>query len=272
LGLSDNAKPVAGQATKSNAAVQGVLRGAGGQELSVNVAVASKNGAAEVGGNNRTAEGSLKYSLPMVAGEASGVWQVAASSTHFWLASQAAYTDQGLQLKYAWDSLGASCKWAPAIGRIDQNFPQALSLNGVYTYARMDLSCPGGKERETHVAVGGGLDKAQDATRPGGNRNRTDFLVRHDQLVSVPALPDLTGQLSLWFRYAQSQDKLPFSDLMGDLKSNTKRTDLGLGYWVPVSKQWRVGANLEATSQKSNNALFNLKNSSVYVGLRWVND
>jgi hypothetical protein len=42
-----------------------------------------------------------------------------------------------------------------------------------------------------------------------------------------------------------------------------------LGYWVPVAKMWRVGLNLEATSQKSNNTLFNLKNSSVYFGIRW---
>ena len=271
LGLTDNAKPVAGDAFKTTAALQGVMRSAGGQELTVNVALASKTGAASVGGNNRTAEGALKYSLPMLAGNASGVWQVAAGGTQFWLGSQTAYQDQGLQLKYAWDSLGAACKWAPAIGRIDQSFPQSASLNGVYTYGRMDWVCSSGQNQETHVALGGGQDKAQDSSRPGGNRTRTDLLVRHEQIVSVPFLPVAAGQLSAWLRYAHSQDKLAYSDLLGDLKSNTHRTDVGLGYWVPVAKQWSAGMNLEATSQRSNNTLFNLKNSGVYVGLRWAN-
>jgi len=271
LGLNDNAKPVAGNALKTTAAVQGVLKG-GGQELSVNAALASKSGAASVGGNNRTAEGALKYSLPMLAGDASGVWQVAAGGTYFSLSNQTAYQDQGLQLKFAWDSLGAACKWAPSVGRIDQQFPQASTLNGVFSYGRIEMACTSNFNRETHVALAGGQDKAQDINRPGGNRTRTDVLVRHEQIVSVPFAPVVSGQLSAWLRYANSKDQLAYSDLLGDLKSNTKRTDLGLGYWVPLVKQWWVGANLEVTSQKSNNTLFNLKNSSIYVGLRWVND
>ena len=272
LGLTDNAKPVSGSAYKTNAALQGSLRGLGGQELSVNMALASKTGAASVNGNNRTAEGALKYSLPMLAGNASGVWQVAAGGTQFWLGNPTAYQDKGLQLKYAWDSLGAGCKWAPALGRIDQQFPQSESLNGVYTYARIDWACNSDKNQETHVALGGGSDKAQDLSRPGGNRARKDLLVRHEQIVSTIWWPSASGQLSLWLRYAHSQDKLAYSDLLGDLKSNTHRTDFGVGYWVPLVKQWSAGFNLEATSQRSNNALFNLRNSSFYAGLRWVND
>jgi tetratricopeptide (TPR) repeat protein len=272
LGLTDNAKPIAGEIFKTMAAVQGALKGAGGQELLVNAAIASKTGAASVGGNNRTTDGAIKYSLPMLAGNASGVWQLAAGSTQFWLGNQTAYQDQGLQLKFAWDSLGATCKWAPALGRIDQKFPQSVTLNGVYTYGRLDWVCKSAKNQETHIALGGGQDKAQDSNRPGGNRSRTDLLVRHEQIVSTPFWPLASGQLSAWLRYAQSQDKLAYSELLGDLKSNTKRTDLGLGYWVPVIKQWSAGINLEATSQKSNNTLFNLKNSVVYLGVRWAND
>ena len=272
LSLDDNAKPLAGDAFKTTAAVQGSLKGVEGQELSFNIALASKTGAASVGGNNRTAEGAIKYSLPMLAGNASGVWQLAAGSTQFWLSNQAAYQDQGLQLKYAWDSLGALCKWAPAIGLIDQKFPQSGSLNGLYTYGRLDWVCRSAKNQETHVALSGGTDKAQDSTRPGGNRARKDVLVRHDRLVSVPAWPKASGQLSVWLRYANSQDKQAYSDLLGDLKSNTHRIDLGLGYWATVAKHWSVGLNLEATSQRSNNTLFNLKNSGVYVGLRWTDE
>ena len=81
LGLSDNTKPVSGDAFKTSVALQGTFRLAGLQELAINAAVNSKAGAASVGGNNRTAEGALKYSLPIAAGNASGLWQLAAGGT-----------------------------------------------------------------------------------------------------------------------------------------------------------------------------------------------
>ena len=271
VGLSDNAKPMSGNALKSSAALQGSLKGLGSQELSVNVAFANKSGAASAGGSNRTAEGAIRYSQILVAGRASGTWQVALGGTQFWLGQQTAYADQALQLKFAWDSLGAACKWVPAIGRIDQNFPQANSLNGVYTYGRLDWVCNKSKNQETYVTFGGGQDKAQALSRPGGNRQRADVLVRHEQIVRMPWIAPVTGQLSAWMRYANSQDSLAYSELLGDLKSSTQRTDFGLGFWAPIEKQWFAGINLEATSQRSNNTLFNLKNSAVYIGLRWVN-
>jgi len=275
LGLTDNAKPVAGSAFKSSLALQGTLRGAGLQELSVNAAINSKSGAASAGGNNHTAEGALKYSLPVAAGNASGVWQLAVGGTQFWLASQTAYTDQGVQLKFYWDTLGAACKAAPSIGAVDQKFPQAASLNGTYTYARMDWVCRTSKNQETHVALGGGQDRAQDASRPGGNRARADLMLRHERFVQMPQMPlvgNLSGQLTAWLRHASSKDKLAYSELLGELKSSTQRSDFGLGYWVPVSKQWSAGLNIETTSQRSNNTLFNLKNSAVYAGIRWAQD
>ena len=272
LGLTDNAKPVAGSAFKSSAALQGQWKGQSGQAMLLNALLSTKTGAASVGGNNQSAEAALKYSVPMLAGPASGVWQVALGGTQFWLGNQTAYADQGTQLKFLWEALGGSCKWAPAIGQIDQRFPQSGSLNGVYSYGRLDWVCSSAKDQETHIAVGGGKDVAQDASRPGGNRTRKDVLVRHEQILPVAWWPAATGQLSAWARYAQSQDKRPYSELLGDLKSNTHRTDVGLAYWVPMAKQWRIGANLEATSQKSNNTLFNLKNLVFYVGLRWANE
>jgi tetratricopeptide (TPR) repeat protein len=275
LGLTDNAKPVSGDAFKTSVALNGTLRGMGSQEISVNAALNSKSGAASVGGNNRTAEGALKYSLPLLAGNASGVWQLALGGTQFWLASQTAYSDQGVQLKFNWDSLGAACKWAPSMGSIDQKFPQSPALNGTYAYARMDWVCSTSKNQETHLALGGGQDKAQDASRPGGNRTRADLLLRHEQLVQMqvtPLIGNLSGQLTAWLRHANSKDKLAYSELLGDLKSNTKRRDFGLGYWVPISKFWSAGINIETTSQTSNNTLFNLKNSAFYGGLRWVQE
>ena len=270
LGLSDNAKPLAGNAAKTTLAAQAIYKGAGSQELAFNAALNSKLGAGSSGGNNQTAEGAIKFSVPMLAGSASGIWQLSGSGTQFWIGSQTAYLDQGLQLKFAWDSLGSVCKWAPAVGAIAQAFPQSASLNGTYTYARLDWVCAASKQQETHLAIGAGQDKAQNLGRLGGNRQRSEVMVRHEQLLALPTLP--TAQFSAWLRFAQSKDQQAYSELLGDLKSNTKRADAGLGFWVPVAKNWSLGLNLEATSQKSNNTLFNLKNSGIYAGLRWVND
>jgi tetratricopeptide (TPR) repeat protein len=272
LGLTDNAKPFSGNAVKSIVAVQGVYRGPGAQELSVSATVNDKTGAAKEGGNSLAAEGALKYNLPMLAGNASGVWQMSATGTQFWLGSLTAYADRGLQLKFNWDSLGAACKWVPGVGQIVQDFAQAITLNGKYTYARMEWQCRKDKNKEIHFGFGGGQDRANNASRPGGNRKRADALMRHEQIVSVPWLASTPGQLSIWMRHSQSKDMEVYSELLGDLKSHTRRSDLGAGYWVPVQKKWSVGVNLEATSQKSNNTLFNLKNSSVYFGIRWAQD
>jgi len=77
LGLSDNVKPMPGNALKSSAALQGSLKGLGSHELSLNVVFANKAWAASEGGNNQTAEGAIRVSLPLAAGRASGTWQVA---------------------------------------------------------------------------------------------------------------------------------------------------------------------------------------------------
>jgi hypothetical protein len=235
-----------------------------------------------LGANSQTTEGSLRYSLPMLAGDASGVWQFGASASDFKLSNQSAYQDRGMSLKYAWDSMGARCKWAPALGSVDQQFPQSISLNGTYRFTRMEMLCsdsrqgqltPGLGQQETHIAFGGGQDTAQTSSRPGGNRSRLDLLVRHEQLLTLGVFSaNLSGQLTAWLRAASSRDSLPYSELLGDLKSRTIRQDVGLAFWWPIAQNWSTGLNLEATSQRSNNTLFNLKNSTVYLGLRWARD
>ncbi len=275
IGLSDSAKPMAGNALKSSLVVQGFTKaGYGGialGELSVLASGSNKYALGKVGQslgvveNNSTAEALIKYSLPMQAGAASGQWQLAAGGTQFWQGSSSAYSDSGVHLKFNWDTLGQSCKIAPSLGALRQLFPLSNSLDGVYSYARMELGCKE-ETHETQIALGTGFDKALGSTRPGGDKNRKELLVRHERYVGS-ALSQ--AQLSSWFRYAKSEDRQVFSDLLGNLITSSYRTDWGIGYWVPVQKSWSVGLNLEATSQRSNNTLFNLKNLGVYLGLRW---
>ncbi len=293
IGLSDSAKPVAGPAAKTLLAVQGTTRAGSGLlalgELSVSASLSNKNALQtdSLTGlkpeRNQTAEAVAKYSLPMIAGAASGQWQFSAGGTQFWLGSTSAYSDTGLAVKFNWDRTfepnlkgllnieGQSCKLAPSLGQTHQRFPLSSSLNGVYTFARMELLCKAANN-ESQVALGKGSDKAEDAARPGGNKKRLDLLLRHEHWVPTPWSPFKqiqAGQLSAWVRYAKSADANIYSELLGDLKTTTHRADWGVGFWVPMDKSWSAGLNLEATSQRSNNTLFNLKNSGVYAGIRW---
>lgn len=313
IGLSDAAKPIAGPAIKNLLAVQGTTRAGAGLlalgELSVSASLSNKNALqtdALTGTKperNQTAEAVVKYSLPMIAGAASGQWQFSAGGTQFWLGSASAYTDTGFNVKFNWDQTfepgfksvlggrfnleGQSCKVAPSLGQTHQNFPLSSSLNGIYSFARMELLCKA-QSNESQVVLGKGQDKAtnnatnsstnnamsapQSSARPGGDKKRLDLLLRHEQIVPLawsPFKQVKAGQLSAWLRYAKSADAQIYSELLGDLKTTTHRADWGLGLWVPLDKSWSAGINLEATSQKSNNTLFNLKNSSVYAGIRW---
>ena len=313
IGLSDAAKPISGPAFKNLLAVQGATRAGSGLlalgELSVSASLSNKKALqtdALTGikpERNQTAEAVVKYSLPMIAGAASGQWQFSAGGTQFWLGSASAYTDTGINVKFNWDQTfepgfksvfggrfnleGQSCKLAPSIGQTHQNFPLSSSLNGVYSFARMELLCKA-QSNESQFVLGKGQDKAtnnatnsatnnamsapQSSARPGGDKKRLDLLLRHEHLVPLawsPFKQVKAGQLSAWVRYAKSADAQIYSELLGELKTTTHRTDWGLGLWVPLDKSWSAGVNLEATSQKSNNTLFNLKNSGVYAGIRW---
>jgi tetratricopeptide (TPR) repeat protein len=293
IGLSDSAKPVAGPASKTLLAIQGTTRAGSGLlalgELSVGATLSNKNALqtdALTGikpDRNQTAEAVAKYSLPMIAGAASGQWQLSVGATQFWLSTSTAYSDTGFNLKFNWDRSfepgykgllaleGQACKLAPSIGQTRQSFPLSISLNGVYAFARMELLCKA-QSQETQLVLGSGSDKAIDATRPGGDKKRTDLLLRHERLTPMPWSPwkqVQTGQLSTWLRFAKSTDAQIYSELLGDLKTTTHRADWGVGFWVPLDKSWSAGLNLEATSQRSNNTLFNLKNSGIYAGIRW---
>ena len=293
IGLSDSAKPMAGPATKTLLAVQGSKRAGAGLlalgELSVSASLSNKTALQTDSltglkpDRNQTFEAVAKYSLPMIAGAASGQWQFSAGGTQFWLDGLSAYSDTGLNVKFNWDRTfepgikgilnleGQSCKLAPSLGQTHQTFPLSSSLNGVYAFARLEMLCKA-QNQESQVVLGSGSDKAQEPNRPGGDKKRTELLLRHERLTSLPWTPFKqvqAGQLSTWVRYAKSTDAQIYSDLLGDLKTTTLRADWGVGFWVPLDKSWSAGVNLEATSQRSNNTLFNLKNSGFYAGIRW---
>ena len=113
IGLADSAKPISGPATKTLLAIQGNTRVGAGLlalgELSVSASLSNKNALQtdSLTGlkpeRSQTAEAAAKYSLPMIAGAASGQWQFSAGGTHFWLGGLSAYSDEAfLERRPAW--------------------------------------------------------------------------------------------------------------------------------------------------------------------------
>jgi hypothetical protein len=289
IGLADSAKPIAGPATKALLAMQGSTRLGPGifgmGELLVSAVLSNKKALQTDSltgikpDRNQTAEAAAKFSLPMIAGVVSGQWQFTAGGTQYWLGSASAYTDTSFSVKFNWDqgfepviwgwsNLGRqSCKLAPSLGQTRQRFPLSTALDGVYSFARMEMLCKA-LDKESQLVLGSGSDKAQYETRPGGDKKRLDVLLRHEHLVPMPWSPwrqVKAGQVGAWFRYAKSADAQNYSELLGDLKTTSQRTDLGLSFSALINNSWTAGLKLERTSQRSNNPLFNLKNLSAYL-------
>lgn len=142
-------------------------------------------------------------------------------------------------------------------------------MSGDYQYTRIDGSCKNNVGGVTALHLTQGRDRPQDPSRPGGAKKRTEFGLRHDQAL------DLWGhaaQVSIWARQHKSQDSNILSPLLGGTIVQTRRTDIGLGYWWRVHKQWSIGFDLERTRQESNSELSQVQNKLFYLGIRWTSE
>jgi hypothetical protein len=178
------------------------------------------------------------------------------------IAHQTAYRDTTLSLKYETAPLWGACQWAPELGASRPSYSTSPVLNGRHTFARLGLTCQRDLD-QTRLTLTAGVDTPLDPARPGGTRHQQELQLRHDRLVS-------DAQLSLWARWNSNQDAAPFSALLGNLTAHTRLTSLGVGLWHSVSKRWSLGAELESTTQKSNNTLNNINNQTLYAGVRWA--
>ena len=164
------------------------------------------------------------------------------------------------------------CQGNAAVGRSDQRYAQAANMAGRYSFHRLELRCSlAGDWRLGRTA---GTDAPESAERPGGEKYRTDLYLRYDRAfdlggAAVRASAGPAWLLSLWTRTGESRDAMVYSPLLGPEPTRTKREDLGVGLWWRIHRQWQIGVDLEASTQRSTNALLDIKNSAVYTGIRW---
>jgi len=268
--LADTERPKSGMASKVLAATQGV-RALGDGQLRVNAAVQGRHAAGGVVADNQLAEGGVGYALPLGPGILVG-----SLGLHSFVQTGVYnYKDQAYSLKYEPLPTWAGCKWSGALSRTEQHYINSPSLDGHYDHFRLESACrPAATARlvapaETIAGVTIGRDNPLSPDRPGGVKNRLELYVRHEAPLSLPGLRQ-QGTLTAWGRYSQSRDDRVFSTLLGDTPARTHRQDFGLGLWWPVQPGWSAGLDVESTLQKSSNTLLNIRNLSVYGGVRWA--
>lgn len=268
--LADTERPKSGMAAKVLAATQGV-RAVGDGQLRLNAAVQGRRAAGAVVADNQLAEAGLAYAWPLGPGIVSG-----ALGLHSFVQTGVYnYKDQVYSLKYEPLPTWMGCKWSGALSRTEQQYINSPSLDGHYDHFRLESACrPAASARlvapaETIAGLSVGRDHPLRPDRPGGIKNRLELYARHEAPLTLPGLRR-PGTLTAWARYSHSQDEKVFSTLLGDAPTHTHRQDFGLGMWWPVQPGWSVGLDVESTLQKSSNTLLNIRNSSIYGGVRWM--
>ena len=274
LYLADSERPKAGAALKLLAAVQGV-RPVGDGELRLNLAMQGRRANGQTVNDTQLAEGAAAYALPL----GPGVMQASLGAHAFSQVGNYSYRDQAYSLKYEPTWRWTDCKGSAALGRIAQSYISSPSLDGNFDHLRLETGCrptsysnSSGQllvPAETIFGITAGRDNPLNANRPGGVKNRIAIDVRHETPMGQP-FGKGQGTLTTWARYSQSRDAQVYSTLLGTDPTQTRRQDIGVGYWWPLQAGWSVGMDVESTLQKSTNALLDIKNFSVYGGLRWT--
>lgn len=256
--LDETNRPRRGAALKNLLGLQGSST-IGLAELRLGLALQTRHTQADGIPQHQLAELSASYSRPAGPGSI----QLRLDGHHYRQGDSFSYQDQGLLLKYEQASQKHPCRWGAGLGWIAQHYLSSPSLDGQYRHLRLDGSCRHPDQSETQWALGAGQDRADSPLRPGGDKRRADWLLRHER-------PLGQGSAYGWLRQTRMNDRELYSPLTGDLINQTRRWDWGLGYWQALRGQWSVGLDLESTSQKSSNTLLDIKKTTIYAGLRWT--
>jgi len=254
--LDDGTQAQSGAALKTLLAVQGQSP-ADKPDLRLSLALQTRT--APDSANNQMLALSGTYVRPMGAGQAHLRWD----GQRYQNKQSFGYTSQGLSLQYHFVPLPTPCKWHIALGSTAQSHQDSPDLDGRFHQARLEGRCKHADQSETHWGLGTGQDQARSNQRPGGDKTRSDWGIRHDRTIGKTAT-------QMWFKQTHQKDHEPFSPLLGEMVSRSTRNDWGAGAWWTLAPQWRLGFEVETTSQKSTNTLLNIKNLSIYTGLRWA--
>lgn len=237
-------------------------------------------------------------------GDVSAAWLQAPGALRQWIARAGATSLQFggntlLQawrgsLQYQWESMSLP-RWAStsqgtwscrpsAGGELERRgFPSTRSLDGQYLGVAGGLLCrpptegPGASlsTAEASAATGAsflnlqlraGEDRPSDAARAGGAFRKSEFRAQWEGPVAG------RGRIGLQWSSAHQSDASPYSALLGNTDRRTTRHALQIEASWPLTPAVSVVAAAELARQRSNIEVFDNRQRSLYLGLRWEID
>ena len=141
-------------------------------------------------------------------------------------------------------------------------------LSGSYSGVSAGLLCEGDGGRQWQLSGRWGTDQQTDALRPGGAQKQAALR----GVLYQPLRPylDALGALVLDVELSQTHDDTAYSSFLDNGRPrNTQRQQFRVEYQRALGRQWQWLAGLEVIRQRSNLELFQLRNTSPYVAVRY---
>lgn len=172
-----------------------------------------------------------------------------------------------------WSEVLAGCRPAASLELEHRGYPESRVLDGLYQGGAAGWLCRRsmvGRGIEALTAntffYGAqarlGSDRPLQAARAGGAYRRAEVRAQWEG-------PWLGGRVGAQWSTTRQRDRTPYSPLLGNVPRSTTRHVLQLEASWPLTESLALVANAEISRQSSNLAVFDARQRSVYMGLRW---
>jgi hypothetical protein len=171
-----------------------------------------------------------------------------------------------------------SCRPSAAAEFEYRRYPSSTALDGVFQGAAGGLICRGDPNRAAeaqdpvsrffpagnfNLQARLGSDRPSDAGRAGGVYRKSEIRAQWEG----PVLSK--GRLGLQWSSTLQTDSEPYSPLLGNIPRKIRRHALQVdGSW-PLASGFSLVGTFEAGRQRSNLTIFDSRQRSLYLGLRW---
>lgn len=173
----------------------------------------------------------------------------------------------------AWNEALAGCRPAASLELEHRGYPESRVLDGVYQGAAAGWLCRrhklgDGVDSLTADTIFYGVqarlgnDRPLQAARAGGAYRRAELRAQWEG-------PLLSGRVGAQWSTTRQRDRDPYSPLLGNVPRATTRHVLQVEASWPLTQSLALVANAEVSRQSSNLAVFDARQRSIYLGVRW---
>ncbi len=269
VSLADSERPQAGTALKTVALVNALRPLAAGQ-IRWNLALQKRHTPNQDALKSHSLETRLSYAHASNIGIVTGTLGWSAFEQ-----TQQQYRDYSYRLEYQPPGQMLGCAAAMYTGRVIQRYADDNQGSGSDRSIGLRFGCGQQTKDEvkryaqTVIDFNTGRYSPQVEDYPGGIKRRNQLQIQH--LMPLSSLGVNTpATLTMFARWRQTHDQRIVSSLFGPEPTRTRRAEIGLGYWHPWSPAWSWGIEIDHSWQRSSNKLLDIKNRSIYTGVRRV--